>query len=137
MAKVLALMNAHALAHVSRLLEIAKVLRGRDNVVMFGGHGKYLGIAAKEGLRGRWCWPEDSSCSASALIEGNRPSCREAHLRHRGLRRKPQPQQDKNSLMRLYLPFMKDLISSQKLSRANQKSPERSGSRARLVSAGQ
>lgn len=41
-------MNAHALAHVSRLLEIAKVLRNRDHEIVFGGHGNYLEIAAKE-----------------------------------------------------------------------------------------
>ncbi len=50
MAKILVLMNAHALAHVSRPLEVAKVLRGRGNDIVFTGHGKYLGIAAKDGF---------------------------------------------------------------------------------------
>ena len=50
MAKILAIMNAHALAHVSRPLEIAKVMRNRDNEIIFAGHGKYLEIAAKDGF---------------------------------------------------------------------------------------
>jgi UDP:flavonoid glycosyltransferase YjiC (YdhE family) len=44
--KILAIPNAHALAHVSRLLEIAKVLRTRGHEVTFAGHGKYLQAAA-------------------------------------------------------------------------------------------
>lgn len=44
--KILAIANAHALAHVSRLLEIAKVLRNRGHEVVFAGHGKYLKAAA-------------------------------------------------------------------------------------------
>lgn len=43
--RFLAIPNAHALAHVSRLLEIAKVLRDRGHEVLFAGHGKYLDIA--------------------------------------------------------------------------------------------
>ncbi len=43
--KLLALPNAHALAHVSRLLEIAKVLRARGHEVIFAGHGRYLQVA--------------------------------------------------------------------------------------------
>lgn len=43
--KVVAISNAHALAHVSRLLEIAKVLRRRGHGVLFAGHGKYLPVA--------------------------------------------------------------------------------------------
>ncbi len=43
--KFLAIANAHALAHVSRLLEIAKVLRSRSHEVLFAGHGKYLEVA--------------------------------------------------------------------------------------------
>lgn len=50
MAKILVLMNAHALAHVSRPLEVAKVLRSRGNEIIFGGHGKYLVIAEKDGF---------------------------------------------------------------------------------------
>jgi len=44
--KVLAISNAHALAHVSRLLEISKVLRQRGHEVLFAGHGKYLQVAS-------------------------------------------------------------------------------------------
>ncbi|MEJ7668035.1 MAG: nucleotide disphospho-sugar-binding domain-containing protein [Casimicrobiaceae bacterium] len=44
--KILAIANAHALAHVTRLLEIAKVLRARRHDVMFAGHGKYLRAAS-------------------------------------------------------------------------------------------
>jgi len=43
--KFLAIPNAHALAHVSRLLEIAKLLRNRGHEVLFSGHGKYLRVA--------------------------------------------------------------------------------------------
>jgi UDP:flavonoid glycosyltransferase YjiC (YdhE family) len=43
--KILAIANAHALAHVSRLLEVAKVLRQRGHEVLFAGHGKYLPVA--------------------------------------------------------------------------------------------
>lgn len=43
--KILAIANAHALAHVSRLLEIAKVLRARGHEIVFAGHGKYLQVA--------------------------------------------------------------------------------------------
>lgn len=48
--RILAIANAHALAHVSRLLEVAKVLRDRGHVVQFAGHGKYLPVAAREGF---------------------------------------------------------------------------------------
>jgi UDP:flavonoid glycosyltransferase YjiC (YdhE family) len=48
--KVLAMANAHALAHVSRLLEIAKSLRRRGHELLFAGHGKYLGVAEREGF---------------------------------------------------------------------------------------
>src|SRR5436190_13779607 len=48
--EILAIANAHALAHVSRLLEIAKVLRIRGHKVTFAGHGKYLGIASWDGF---------------------------------------------------------------------------------------
>ena len=43
--RILAIANAHALAHVSRLLEIAKTLRERGHEVAFAGHGKYLKVA--------------------------------------------------------------------------------------------
>jgi UDP:flavonoid glycosyltransferase YjiC (YdhE family) len=46
--KILAVANAHALAHVSRLLEIAKVLRARGHKVAFAGHGKYLPTAGMD-----------------------------------------------------------------------------------------
>jgi UDP:flavonoid glycosyltransferase YjiC (YdhE family) len=48
--KILVLMNAHALAHVSRPLEVAKILRERGYEFLFAGHGKYLKIAAREGF---------------------------------------------------------------------------------------
>lgn len=48
--KILAIANAHALAHVSRLLEIAKVMRTRGHEVVFAGHGKYLPIAGGDGF---------------------------------------------------------------------------------------
>ncbi|HET8701604.1 MAG TPA: nucleotide disphospho-sugar-binding domain-containing protein [Nitrococcus sp.] len=43
--KILAVANAHALAHVSRLLEIAKILRRRGHEIVFAGCGKYLEVA--------------------------------------------------------------------------------------------
>lgn len=51
--KVLAIANAHALAHVSRLLEIAKILRQRGHEVLFAGHGKYLRVAERDGFQTR------------------------------------------------------------------------------------
>lgn len=48
--KILAIPNAHALAHVSRLLEIAKALRARGHSVLFAGHGKYLQVANWDGF---------------------------------------------------------------------------------------
>lgn len=48
--KIVATANAHALAHVSRLLEVAKVLRQRGHEVLFAGHGKYLGIVEWDGF---------------------------------------------------------------------------------------
>jgi UDP:flavonoid glycosyltransferase YjiC (YdhE family) len=48
--KILAIANAHALAHVSRLLEIAKVLRERGHEVAFAGKGKYLQAAGWDGF---------------------------------------------------------------------------------------
>ena len=51
--KLLALPNAHALAHVSRLLEIAKVLRTRGHEVIFAGHGRYLQVAGWDGFETR------------------------------------------------------------------------------------
>ena len=51
--KLLALPNAHALAHVSRLLEIAKVLRGRGHEIIFAGHGRYLQVAGWDGFETR------------------------------------------------------------------------------------
>lgn len=50
MIKILALVNAHALAHVSRPLEVAKVLRQRGYEIVFCGCGKYLKVAAQEGF---------------------------------------------------------------------------------------
>lgn len=51
--RFVALANAHALAHVSRLLEIAKVLRARGHEVLFAGHGKYLQVAGWDGFATR------------------------------------------------------------------------------------
>lgn len=48
--RVVALANAHALAHVSRLLEIAKVLRTHGHEVVLAGHGKYLEVASQDGF---------------------------------------------------------------------------------------
>ncbi len=48
--KILAIANAHALAHVSRLLEIAKVMRTRGHEIAFAGHGKYLSTAGWDGF---------------------------------------------------------------------------------------
>jgi UDP:flavonoid glycosyltransferase YjiC (YdhE family) len=48
--KILALSNSHALAHVSRQLEIAKALRRRGHDVLLGGHGKYLKVAESDGF---------------------------------------------------------------------------------------
>jgi UDP:flavonoid glycosyltransferase YjiC (YdhE family) len=42
--KIAAIANANALAHVSRLLEIAKVLRSRGHEILFGGYGEYLKV---------------------------------------------------------------------------------------------
>jgi len=51
--RVIALANAHALAHVSRLLEVAKVLRTRGHEVLFAGFGKYLPVAGWDGFATR------------------------------------------------------------------------------------
>jgi UDP:flavonoid glycosyltransferase YjiC (YdhE family) len=51
--RFVALPNAHALAHVSRLLEIAKVLRERGHEVLFAGYGKYLQVAGWDGFATR------------------------------------------------------------------------------------
>ena len=51
--KVAALANAHALAHVSRLLEISKVLRSHGHEITFAGRGKYLQIASQDGFTTR------------------------------------------------------------------------------------
>lgn len=48
--KFLAIPNAHALAHVSRLLEVAKQLRSGGHEVLFAGHGRYLSVARNEGF---------------------------------------------------------------------------------------
>ena len=48
--KVLAISNAHALAHVSRQVEIARVLRRCGHEVFFAGAGKYLSAAAWDGF---------------------------------------------------------------------------------------
>jgi len=48
--RILAIANAHALAHVSRLLGIAKVLRQQGHEILFAGHGKYLQVATWDGF---------------------------------------------------------------------------------------
>ena len=48
--KILALSNSHALAHVSRQLEIAKALRRRGHDMVLAGHGKYLKVAEMDGF---------------------------------------------------------------------------------------
>lgn len=47
---ILVLINAHSVAHVTRPLEIAKVLRAEGHMITFAGHGKYLEIASMEGF---------------------------------------------------------------------------------------
>lgn len=51
--KIVAIGNAHALAHVSRLLEVAKVLRAHGHDILFAGHGKYLQVARWDGFATR------------------------------------------------------------------------------------
>lgn len=51
--KILAIANAHALAHVSRLLEVAKVLRQHGHEIVFAGRGKYLEVAGWDGFTTR------------------------------------------------------------------------------------
>jgi MGT family glycosyltransferase len=46
--KILALPYGNSIAHVSRLLEIAKILRGRGHEVIFASEGKYLDIVRHE-----------------------------------------------------------------------------------------
>lgn len=48
--RIIAIANAHALAHVSRLLEVAKVLRQRGHDILFAGFGKYLQVAEWDGF---------------------------------------------------------------------------------------
>lgn len=48
---ILTLINAHALAHVSRALEIAKVLRLHGHEIVFAGDGQYLDIATLDGFK--------------------------------------------------------------------------------------
>lgn len=49
--KIIALINAHALAHVSRALEISKVLERNGHEIVFAGHGNYLEVAAQAGFK--------------------------------------------------------------------------------------
>ncbi|MCD2451335.1 hypothetical protein GO003_013130 [Methylicorpusculum oleiharenae] len=48
--KIVAVANAHALAHVSRLLEIAKILKMHEHEIVFAGYGKFLQIARDAGF---------------------------------------------------------------------------------------
>jgi UDP:flavonoid glycosyltransferase YjiC (YdhE family) len=48
--KVLAFVNAHSLAHVTRPLEIAKELRSRGHLVIFAGIGQYLFLTQESGF---------------------------------------------------------------------------------------
>lgn len=43
------MVNGHSLAHVSRPLQIVRILRMRGHEVLFAGGGKYLQVAADEG----------------------------------------------------------------------------------------
>lgn len=47
--KILVMVNGHSLAHVSRPLQIVRILRKRGHEVLFAGGGKYLQVAADEG----------------------------------------------------------------------------------------
>jgi len=51
--KIAAIANANALAHISRLLEIAKVLRSDGNEIVFAGYGEYLQVAEQHGFATR------------------------------------------------------------------------------------
>lgn len=51
--KIAAIANANALAHISRLLEVAKVMRSRGHEVLFAGHGEYLKVAEDTGFATR------------------------------------------------------------------------------------
>ncbi len=66
--KILVLMNAHALAHVSRPLEIARILRKRGYEFIFAGFGKYLKVAEQAGFETR----ELSYISAEQLVKAVR-----------------------------------------------------------------
>lgn len=48
--RILVLINAHSIAHVTRPLEISKVLRARGHQIAFAGCGKYLEVARLEGF---------------------------------------------------------------------------------------
>lgn len=48
--KIIAIANAHALAHVSRLLEISRVLREHGHEIVFSGYGQFLQIAQEAGF---------------------------------------------------------------------------------------
>jgi len=50
MERILVFVNAHALAHVSRPLEIAKSMKTHGYEFIFGGYGKYLTVAEKDGF---------------------------------------------------------------------------------------
>lgn len=49
--KILALSFGHSLAHVTRPLEIAKVLRARGHEVLFAGCGQYMAVARDAGFQ--------------------------------------------------------------------------------------
>lgn len=51
--RIAALANANALAHISRLLEIAKVLRSNGHEIVFAGYGEYLQVAEQNGFATR------------------------------------------------------------------------------------
>ncbi len=45
--RIIALVGGHALAHVTRALEVAQVLRERGHDLLFAGQGKYMDVAAR------------------------------------------------------------------------------------------
>lgn len=48
--KIIAIVNAHALAHVTRLLEVSKILREHGHNIQFAGYGQFLEIAQDAGF---------------------------------------------------------------------------------------
>ncbi len=49
--KFIAIPNGHALAHVSRLVEVARILAGHGHDIEFAGFGAYMSLAEKNGFK--------------------------------------------------------------------------------------